>query len=521
MIKSKRKGSNQNTKITLNLPQLIAVMAKQKIKYLEWGRGTGKSTILAYFMLMMAKTMPRATFILVGNTYAQVLSNTLKSTKKALEFFGIFEDIDYVVGSSQGRSMGYRMPYEKPNHWKNIIHFSNGAVFQLVGLDNPNSSNGGRGINSSGILADEAGLLDNDKLSINVKNTNRALTKSTIFGDNPFLLSETYVSSTPLTKKGKWFTDGEELARKAPNKYFFQKATAHYNLDNLRSDYFEYMKDSYSSDLIYNAEMLNIRPKEIADGFYPQLTEDHYYTNFNNDYLEHIPLSDLDGNPIKNNDEHFNSKQDADVISSEPLIISVDWGANINAMTVHQFQEDTWYILKEFYVKTPKILDHLFIEEFIPYYSNHIEKMVYFYYDRTGNNRTANSKMTFANQAKEILENHNWTVHKMTTGTNPDYMDKFRLINSMLKNDGRKILPKIRINESNCSNTIVSMEHAEVYDRGRGLEKDKRPERRKGVNQEHATHLSDTVDYPLFEMFWEKFNGNALNKEDLPMNTFG
>lgn len=505
-----------NRKITLNFAQMVAIMAKQKIKYLEWSRGTGKSTILAYFMLMMVKWMPRATFILVGSTYAQVLSNTFKSTKRALEFFGMYEGIDYVVGSSQGKKLGYKMPYERPNHWKNIIHWSNGTVFQLVGLDNPNSSNGGRGINSSGFLSDEAALIDEDKLAINVKNTNRAVAKSKIFGENPYLFTEIYVSSTPLTKKGKWFTDAEEKAKKKPNEIFYHKATAHWNLDNLRSDYFEYMEGSYSSELIYNAEMLNIRPKEITDGFYPQLTEDHYYTNYDNGYLEGIPLTDIDGNEMK----HFNCKQDADLIKSDPLIVSVDWGANINAMTVHQQQDDEWRVLKEFFVKSPKILDHLFLEKFLPYYAPHGCKDIYFYYDRTGNNRIANSKMTFADQAMEILRAHGWTVYQMTTGTNPSYIDKFRLINVALKDDGRKGLPKIRINKTNCPNLIVSMEHAEAYDRGRGLEKDKRPEQRKGVDQEHATHLSDTFDYPFFSMFWDKFSGRNVTKEDLPISTF-
>lgn len=505
------KGSSKV--ITLNLAQIVAIQAKAKIKFLEWGRGAGKSTILAYFMLMMVKYMPKATFILVGNTYAQVLSNTLKSTKKALEFFGIYEDVDYLVGSSQGKKMGYEMPGEKPNNWNNIIHFSNGTVFQLVGLDNPNSSNGGRGINSSGILADEAALLDEDKLAINVKNTNRSTAKSIIHGNNPYLFSETYVSSTPLTKKGAWFLKGEQLAKQEPDKFFFHSATAHWNLDNVRPDYFKYMRQSYSSDLIYNAEMLNIRPKEITDGFYPQLSEKHYYTNFDNDYLESLDIKKLDGSS-------FNCKQDRDVIRTEPLIISVDWGANINAMTVHQLQDDTWYVLKEFFVKSPKILDHLFLEEFLPYYSSHSCKEVYFYYDRTGNNRIANSKMTFADQAKEILSNHAWTVYNMTTGSNPSYMDKFRLINVALKDDGNKNLPKIRINRSNCPNLIISMEHAEAYDRGRGLEKDKRPEQRKGVEQEHATHLSDTFDYPFFSMFWAKFNGANVTSEDLPISTF-
>lgn len=190
-------------------------------------------------------------------------------------------------------------------------------------------------------------------------------------------------------------------------------------------------------------------------------------------------------------------------------------------MTISQQNEDAYKVLKEFFVKSPKILDHLFLEEFLPYYAPHNCKEVYFYYDRTGNNRTANSKMTFADQARDILMKNGWTVYNMTTGVNPSYMDKFRLINVALREDGKmKGLPKIRINQANCPNLIISMEHAEVYDRGKGLEKDKRSERRKGVDQEHATHLSDTFDYPFFELFWDKFNGSSVSAEDLPIATF-
>ncbi|QQV91414.1 hypothetical protein Leef1_48 [Polaribacter phage Leef_1] len=496
--------------IKLNLAQLVAVLAKQKIKYLEWGRGTGKSTILAYFMIMMCKYMPRATFILVGNTYAQILSNTLKSTKKGLTFFGIYEGVDYIVGSSEGKKMGYRLPYETPNQWNNIIHFSNGTVFQLVGLDSPNSSNSGRGINSSGFLVDEAALIDQEKLAVNVKNTNRAVAE-TIYGDNPFMFSETYISSTPVTKKGKWFTEAEKLMIEKPNEYFFHSATAHWNLDNVRPDYFEYMKEGYGNNtVLYKAEMLNIRPKEITDGYYSQLNPDiHYYTKKDNSYLESIDLMKLDGSS-------FNCKQDADLDTTQPLLISVDWGANINTLTVSQLQEREYKVLKEFYVKSPKILDHLFIEEFIPYYASYPNKTIRFYGDRSGNSRVANSKFTFAEQAAKILRDAGWKVTLMTVGNNPSYMDKFRLINVMLREDGRGRLPKIRINSANCPNLIISLELAEIIDTSSGLKKDKRSEQRKSVEQQHATHFSDTFDYPIYSMFSELFSNQLKTSEDLP-----
>tara|TARA_R110002167_G_scaffold364968_1_gene588353 strand:+ start:9078 stop:10613 length:1536 start_codon:yes stop_codon:yes gene_type:complete len=500
--------------IRLNPAQLVAILAKQKIKMLIWGRGAGKSTILAWFMVMMVKYMPKATFILVGNTYSQILSNTLKSTKNGLRLLGFYEDIDYVVGTRAGKKMGFKMPHEVPDKWDNMIHWSNGTVFQLVSLDNANS---GRGINSSGFLSDETSLQDEDKLAISVKNTNRSIPQEIIWKNNPFLFSETYVTSMPITKKGNWVLKYEELCRKDPEKYFYMKATAKSNMENLRPDYFEYMRQSYSNEIIYNAEMLNIQPKEITDGFYAQLNPDiHYYTDYDNSYLESVPITDLDGN-------HFNCKQDRDISAKLPLMISVDYGAGINSLTVSQLHENEYRVVKQFFVKTPKILDDLFINEFIPYYEPFPNKVVKFYGDRSGNSKVANSKLTFSQQAASLLRKAGWRVHMMPVGNNPPHINKFRLINVMLRSDGRNNngLPKIRINENNCKDLIISLEHAEAIETSKGIEKDKRSERRKTVEQEHATHLSDTFDYPIYSLFWEKFINGGRSSEDTPNSNIG
>ena len=498
----------KKNKVQLNPAQIAAALAPQKQKYLKWGRGTGKTTYLGYDSTQLLKQMPRASFALVGSTYSQILSRFLPAIKEGLELFGIYENIDYVVGSMAGKKMGYTMPFQSPDAFNNIMHFSNGCIFQFVSLDHKDS---GRGLNSYAIRGDEAGLLDDEKLAINVKNTNRA--KKAIFKNAPLLHSEVFTSSTPLTKKGKWFIDMEQEALKNPSKVAYIKATAHCNLHNLRSDYFEYMKQAYTSEVIYNAEMLNIDPTEITDGFYAQLNADiHYYTDYDNSYLETLDLKTLEG-------KSFNCKQDRDLNVTQPLIVSVDWGGGINSLTVSQLQGNTYRVLNEFYVKTPKILDHLFLEEFLPYYEDYPTKTIKLYYDRTGNSKVANSKYTFAEQAANILRNAGWKVHLMTVGANPNYMDKFRLINVMLRDDGRKRLPKIRINESNCANLIISMEHAEVIEGNSGIQKDKRSERRKSVEQQHATHLSDTFDYPLFALFWETFNNALRTQEDMPNST--
>lgn len=492
--------------IELNLAQLIAFCATQKSKYLEWGRGSGKTTYLGYLILQLVKQMPRASFALTGSTYSQILSRFLPAIKEGLEMFGIYEGVDYVVGNSAGKKMGYKLPFQTPDSWHNIMHFSNGCIFQFVSLDHKDS---GRGLNSYAIVADEAALLDDEKLAINVKNTNRA--KKAIFKHAPLLNSETFTSSTPLSKKGKWFTDMEEKALADPKNILFLKATAKVNLHNLRPDYFEYMRNAYTNDIIYNAEMLNIRPTEITDGYYSQMNPDiHYYTDFDNGFLESMPLKDVNG-------RSFNCKQDRDLNKKLPLIMSVDWGASINTMSISQLQGDTYRVLKSFHVKTPKILDHLFLEEFIPYYEPFALKKVHFYYDRMGNAATANSKLTFAEQATKIMRDAGWKVHMMTVGVNPSYIDKFRLINVMFRDDGRKRLPRIRINEPNNPDLIISLERAELIETSRGLEKDKRAERSKSAEQAHTTHYSDTFDYPLYALFWEVFKNNGSSEFWDPM----
>ncbi|MGK4567841.1 hypothetical protein [Flavobacterium sp. 3HN19-14] len=150
--------------------------------------------------------MPRASFFLAGVTYSQILSRTLPSTIEGLEMFNIFQDVDYVIGRS-GKRHGFEMPYQPPNQWNNIMHFSNGSIFQLVSQDNPNS---GRGLNSYGGAADESALLDPEKLYNNVQTTNRA--QKEIFKKCSMLGSEVYASSTPITKKGKWFIEQEKKA---------------------------------------------------------------------------------------------------------------------------------------------------------------------------------------------------------------------------------------------------------------------------------------------------------------------
>lgn len=481
--------------IELTIPQLTFELAKQPKKYLEGGRGAGKTTILGKRLRDIAANLPRSSNALVGCTYSQMLSRTLPSAIEGLEMYNLYQDVDYVVGKC-GKKNGFEMPFQPPtgpSGWNNIIHFSNGTIYQLVSLDNPNS---GRGLNSSSITGDEAALLDPEKLYVNVKATNR-VAKKAVYGNNPYVGSEAYYSSTPITKKGKWYVEMEKKALEDPTTYFFLKCSALSN-PYLRAGWFKEMREEATSELIYNAEILNIRPKEITDGFYANINPDkHYYTDYNNSYLETIG--------VVAKKEHFNCHQDNDIQRHEPLILSLDWGV-FNCAVVMQKHENELRVLKSFFVKSPKLLDDLFIEQFLPYYQPHQEKIIYLYGGHDGHNRSANSNRTLFQQVEDILQKHGWKVYVMSKASAASHFDKYLLINAMLK--GYSGLPIIRINEHNNADLIISLERAEAREGlTEAVEKWKGSERNKSILQQHATHLSDAFDIPIVTMYNDIFKG--------------
>lgn len=482
--------------IELTEPQMQAVVdnhyLKKKYINMEFSRGSGKSFILGYFIKEAVRQMPRATGVLTGNTYMQMLSRTLPSTKEGLEKFGFFENIDYVVGKSGGK--GFELPFQSPSSWRNAIHFRNGHVLLMVPLDMPDA---GRGINSYYVVGDEAALLDHERLFLNVQTTNRSVKSE--FKYSTLLNAEIFASSTPLTRKGRWFIEMEKEALKYPDEYSFLRANAFSNYKNLSPDWFKRMERKSPSKLHYDAEILNIRPPNVLNGFYPKLNvTTHYYGNT----YDLIYLSDIGSNYTK---KHYTSKQDTDVVRSTPLQLNLDFGKNINSITVSQYLESIRELrfLKEFFNKDPKDMLDL-LPEFVRYYQDHEEKTVHLYHDVSGYSKEKNTKETQIEKVEKYLRKNGWKViNKTPRSNNPSHELKYWLINYLLaERDPR--LPKIRINSDNCPNLCISLENAETEVKAANeYKKDKSSETLSSVPQEQATHLSDTFDYNVYWQFYK------------------
>ena len=213
------------------------------------------------------------------------------------------------------------------------------------------------------------------------------------------------------------------------------------------------MRREALSKTMFEAEILNIRPGKIADGFYAQLTKKHYYK-----YKYDIEaLGDLAENYVPS------SKYDTDLVRGVPLQFNLDFGGRINCGTVSQHLESQGEIrfIKEFFAKNPDKLSDM-VKQFIDYYKHHQSScnVVHLYHDRSGYKSEANSKTTLAEDVENALRSAGWIVINQTPNTNnPEHIQKFRLINEILSEQNPR-LPIVRVNENQCPNLIISMENA-------------------------------------------------------------
>lgn len=471
--------------------------------FLEWARGTGKSTIFALYIRRCMVAMPRGVGALVGASYQQILTRTLPATIGGLERQGLIKDIHYFVGRKPPASWGWPEAYNPPLRYDFAIPFYNGFTLVMISQDRKGGGSG-RGLNTDMDCGDEAALLDHKSLQTDVWATTRGSFRE-MFQGHPLHCSRFYMSSTPLTSSGQWFTDMEQTADQEEGIYFLQAKAR----DN------QFLPDSWFTDMekmldpwVYDAEIENIRPKGITDGFYPALNEDIHT------YKDGFDYSYYDSQTVGSINVNCNGDQDLD--PSQPLILGIDWGARINCLCVGQRKPQGFHFLNAMFVKGGKTLDDLLLD-FDKYYKPHqsSNKTVYLYYCKEGNTHKANSRLTYAQQAAEELRKRGWAPVLMTQGqVNSSHSLRYKLWDRLLK-EKERALPKIRFNYYNCRALIISMQNAPAKKGVREtIQKDKSSERSKKMKQEFATHFSDSADAVIEGLYFNLIGITTAFEED-------
>ncbi len=527
--------------LDFNQPQQRYITCAGKAEgYSIWGRGAGKSSLIAWDIHEIVQTMPRSCWVIAGSTYKQVLTRTLPSTISSLERLGYVQNKHFFVGRKPPPTWNWPRPYEGPLSYDHFIIFANGTGFHLVSLDAGGSSS--RGLNVDGFIADEGLLLDKDKLDADLSATNRGNLR--YFGDNPKHHGVFVFSSMPYGDVGRWLlekshyyesagidlvelrnelidaqvkfidaTDVDERVSIWQNEVlplheairyfptaarggtFYSEANAFDNIRNLGIKYLENQR-RFLSDFIFQIEIMNRRPTTVKGGFYGKLdTRQHVEEQANDDFVQGLGY-DLAKLRITD------SRADADCDPTLPLRISVDWGARISVMTVAQWhpRTNTYRFLKGMYVKHPLLIPDL-VRLFTTYYANHLKRDIQFIEDAEwGNARKPDSPLTLNQQFLELLKKEGWRITRFNLGRVPGYPARYQLAHHLLSEaDPRS--PRLRFNKVNCKEIITAMLLTPVKQDTKGsIAKDKSSERKDSFPAEHATHFTDTVDLHLLSI---------------------
>lgn len=483
-------------KLTYNLPQVSFALSKHKSTFLEWGRGTGKSTVFGIRLKDCVINMPRAKFAIPGETYKQLLTQTLPSTIKGLEMLGFKKDLHFWVGHKPPAKWKIPEAYEPPLSYESSIIFYNGFTVQLISLE---TDSGGRGINFDGCLADESGSLDLDRLNNNVINSIRG--NEHIFKKVWLHQSKLFAGTTALTLKGRWFSDMYEAALKDPKNILHIRASSFMNAANLGKEYFKTCLRMMTM-IQYNAEILCKRPDQVEHSFYPNFSESkHCYDSSNESYL-----FGLGGNV--NELEKNDCRTDNDLRHDIPIEIAGDWGVTINTLSCGQdtYLGNEFKYINAFHVLSPQTIPDL-ANKFCDYYEYFSLKEVIFHYDHTAVGKSPTGGLTFAAQMTKCLRDRGWTVTERYHGQAPGHQEKFNFWSVAHREAEDSKLPRFRYNKHNCRFLIVSIQQAGAIDGKNGIEKDKKPERRQKQKQEEATHHSDGHDTLGYFKFKHRIGG--------------
>lgn len=479
--------------IEYNFAQLCAILAPSTVRELdlEWGRGTGKTTVMATFTRHIAKDLPRGAFQWLVPTYQKFLTEIIPAYIHALEMQGLYKDLHYFIGRRPPAAWKWPEPYKPPVRYDNFITFWNGFGFNLISQDITGS---GRGLSTDGEFADEVAMLDHKKMEEDSTPSIRG-SNAREFAHRRWFDFRLKASSTPLTQAGAWFTERQEMAMLDGHRHQFHRANCLCNLHNLKPGYLEDAGKKAHDKTTFEAEYLNIRPRFVRGGFYSLLNEErHTYVNFDyGHYANQVGIvADCRG--------------DSDRVDNQSLILGIDFGAAINSMVVNQYlpHRNEIRALKNFYSKGAdgKTQDDM-CEAFCQYYFHHPVKELTLWYDATGNHATGNTKLNKAQQVEQYLNLKGWKCRRLSVnGTNPRHFEKYNLWERVLAED-TLAMPRFRINKQNCRETYLSMLNAKSKTSdNKEVKKNKGQERHDNPKRELATDLSDAEDQVVFGMFY-------------------
>lgn len=536
-------------KVYFNPAQLDVILVDANEYYGLMARGLGKTSgILVKRYTDCARLMPQSAGFNVQRTYQAFLTRILPSMIGGLNRLGYVRGKDYEIGRRLNKTLE---PFEPPGDYGHFVHFRNGSGMHLISQDRSGSSNG---LNTDWGGGDEGKYTNYEQFTEETIPTMRSNRHR--FGHLHCYQQLTFLSSMPTAIDQKWMLEKEkqvqqeridlikqlmsarlelsaQLRSRSPNSsvsvkmvrqlqridemanfyrryglnpdgtvdrnptVYCSRASTLDNIAVLGEDYIRKMMLSMS-EFQFRTEILNQEIIQVEGGFYPNLDIAYhtYEPSYDNGLLERF---DYDLDKIADID----CRVDLDCDRDKPLIITIDWGANISCLWIAQNLPTEYRFLKTMYVKHPVLVKGL-AEDFVKYYRTHRNKHVVYPYYGTETERVLNSELTYPEQFKEYLESAGFTVDLQYMGQQPTHHERYLFFQTILDKDWSG--KPLRFNRFACADGLNSMYQAATRHTRKGIEKDKRSEGLKGFPQENATHFSDAWDTQIdFSFMRESF----------------
>jgi hypothetical protein len=528
--------SSDSRRLWMNRWQLEAILYFSNINRWICGRGTGKTTGMAYVIKEVVRTMPRSSNALVARTYLQAFTRTLPAIVAGLSQHGLYEGSHFVIGKEPPKK--WDKPFFPPlKSYENFISFYNGTGYHIVSQDRKGSS---RGFNIDSWLADEGLNLIQERIETEIIVANRANANGP-FANSPYHLSELIVSSMPFLPESMWLldlskyydlygknyldyrqqlsgillqivdSDSEELIRKLWDQAyqlklqwrFFQhvetlpisneKLTKYFcdadvfdNIENLPG--WRYIKQirASMSDLMFSIEILNTPMMMLGEGFYPALSEKHLLQIDTDQY--HLTV----GQKVTAEDEPA-------INPSMEIHASADYGGSFNCIILSQEYDDEERLVNALKVYHPQLFRDV-VQLAIEFLSTHKTRTIHFWYDQTAIAKDGLVEYNYADEFFTLFTKAGWKVIMHYNGAAPSHHSKFMFMNELL-GEKNVNLPSMRMHPENCRDAYTSMRLAPIRTGKNGFEKDKSAERNKKIDQVTAPHLSDAVDVLMFHKY--------------------
>lgn len=490
------------------------------------GRGFGKATLQAAFILQNMQLMPGSFGGIVAANCKRALTNTLPPVFEMWERWGYRRDVHFVVGHRPPKRLGFVQPRSYIGNYENVISFYNGSVAFIISQDRAGTSNS---FSLDWVSVDEAKFVDYAQYHNETEPANRGNTQ--LFGRCSRHHSVLITSDMPTSTKGSWFLKNREkmqpeliamiegllverwrimervkacrsagapfpdylrkylrniniyLEKYRAVAYYYKEYSSIENLQILGESFIRRMKRDLPP-LTFQTSVLCKRPGIQTSNFYNAMREAHKY---NSTRFEVLDGADYDFKKIAS----LKCLADADLDLDAPICTGWDYNANINWLVAAQPKVRELKILKSFYVTFERKLPEL-VDDFCDYYQAHRNKTVIVYYDTTAlaGNYAVNSE-DFITAIERRFQDNGWFVIKVFIGNPMKHSEKQFLINEMFA--GRQRLVPM-INEQNNEDLIICIEQTGVYNG----KKDKRGEKDDFLSEEnpieHRTDGSDAFD---------------------------